>query len=171
LTFFLVQNAELALQFERRAREIAEKRLEEFIAFGRGRGGRKGLSFGAGIDVGTQTDGAVSGEVLGQVLGASWAEDIFGGGEEVCDEDLDSAVMLQRAAAATFVMNDLKRSEKLGSTLSAGVEMALPDTPRWGQVLIVFCHIVVIIIMVLMRCYVLFVRVLAALMAMTFKTI
>ena len=94
---------------------------------------RKGLSLGAGVDVGTQTDGAVCGEVLGQDVGASWAHDIFGGGDKICDDDLDSAVMLQRAAAATFMMNGLKKSERLASTLTAGVEMALPDSPRWDH--------------------------------------
>ena len=106
--------------------------MEEFIAFGGGRGRSKGLSLGAGVDVGTQTDGAALGDVLGHGLGGLWADNVFGGEEEKfeCDEDLDSAVMLQRAAAATFLMNDMKKAESLASKAGAGVEMTLPDSPR-----------------------------------------
>ncbi len=92
--------------------------------------GRKGGFLAAGVDVGTQTDGAVWGEVSGQSLADSWADEIFGGRAELFDDDLDSAVMLQRAAAATFMANDIKHSEMSSSALSAGIEMAIPDSPR-----------------------------------------
>jgi hypothetical protein len=104
--------------------------LEELIAFGRGRGRGQGRSFqaGAGVDVETQTDWERMREV-----GDLWSGGVFGDGQNVCDDDLESVVMLQRAAAATFVMDELKKSEGSAAAGRVGVEMTLPDSPRCAR--------------------------------------
>jgi hypothetical protein len=130
---FAVQNAELSLQFEKRARIAAEKRLEELIAFGQGKGRGWGRSFaaGAGVDVETQTDREIIGEV--SEMGDLWAIDAFGDEANAFDHNLDSAVALQRAAAAAFVMDGMKKSAETAAAGRAEVQMTLPDSPRWAH--------------------------------------
>lgn len=104
--------------------------MEELIAFGRGRGRGQGRRFqaGAGVDVETQTDWERMRETI--EVGDLWSGGVFGDGQNVCDDDLDSVVMLQRAAAATFVMDEMKKSEGSAAAGRVGVEMTLPDSPR-----------------------------------------
>ena len=87
------------------------------------------MGVGVGIDVGTQTDGDVVGEVL--EVGDFWAGDTFGDGETLCDDYLDSAVMLQRAAAATFEIHKMKTNVESDAAGASGVEMTLLESPRW----------------------------------------
>ena len=129
----LVQNSELALQFERRARVAAEKRIEELVSFG-GRARVWGRNLWSGVDVETQTDG---GELAEDDLGVSveglWSGVDFQDEQQAYDDDLDSAVMLQRAAAATYVKDDLERATgSAGAAVAdkACIEMALPDSPK-----------------------------------------
>ncbi len=121
------------MQFEKRARVAAEKRLNELIAFGRGRG--RSLGVGVGMEVGTQTDGDVVGEVL--EVEDFWAGDTFRDGETLCDDYLDSAVMLQRAAAATLEIHKMKTYVECDAAGTSGVEMTLLESPRWDHV---NCH-------------------------------
>ncbi len=135
---FAVQNAELSLQFEKRARIAAEKRLEELIAFGQGKGRGWGRSFaaGAGVDVETQTDREIIGDV--SEIGDLWAIDAYAFGDKgnAFDDNLDSAVVLQRAAAAAFVMDGMNKSAETAAAGRAEVQMTLPDSPRWAH----SCH-------------------------------
>jgi hypothetical protein len=64
-------------------------------------------------------------------VGDLWSGDVFGDGQRVGDDDLDSVVMLQRAAAATFVMDEMKRSGESAAAGRVGIEMELPDSPRY----------------------------------------
>lgn len=89
------------------------------------------MGVGVGIDVGTQTDGDVVGEVL--EVGDFWAGDTFGDGETLCDDYLDSAVMLQRAAAATFEIHKMKTNVESDAAGASGVEMTLLESPRWDN--------------------------------------
>ena len=132
ITLNLVQNAELALQFERRARIAAEKRIEELVSFG-GRARVWGRNLWSGVDVETQTDGGELGQDLGANLEGLWSGVVFEDEQQVQDDDLDSAVMLQRAAAASYVKDDLERATgSAGAAVAdkACIEMTLPDSPK-----------------------------------------
>jgi hypothetical protein len=128
-TDFSVQNAELALLCERRARVAAEKRLEELMSLGGGKLRIWGRSFSCTVDVYTQTDSAgTEYEYAADALGELWHGDVFDG-EQMCDEDLNSAIMLQRAATATHVLEERKSAEAVASSRHVA-DVQLLESPR-----------------------------------------
>ncbi len=102
------------------------------VSFG-GRARVWGRNLWSGVDVETQTDGGELGQDLGVNLEGLWSGVVFEDEQQAHDDDLDSAVMLQRAAAATYVKNCLERATGSAGAAVADktcIEMTLPDSPK-----------------------------------------
>ncbi len=70
---------------------------------------------------------------LGVSVEGLWSGVDFQDEQQAYDDDLDSAVMLTRAAAATYVKDDLVKatgSAEAAAADKACIEMTLPDSPR-----------------------------------------